>query len=43
MQFNCSCIHSEVVNTNRILDNKEADINLYEVLSVDKYELERFY
>lgn len=43
MQFNCSYVHSEVVNTNRILDNKEADVNLYEVLSVDKYELERFY
>lgn len=43
VQFNCSCVHSEVVNTNRILDNKEADVNLYEVLSVDKYELERFY
>ena len=43
MQFNCSYIDSEVVNTNRILDNKEADINLHEVLSADKYGLERFY
>lgn len=43
MRFNCSYIHGEVVNTNRILGNKEADINLDEVLSAAKYELERFY
>lgn len=43
VQFNCSYIHTEVVNTNGILDDNEADINLYEVFSADKYELERFY
>lgn len=43
MQFDSIFVSRVIVNTNRTLGNKEADINLYAVLSMDKYELEWFY
>lgn len=42
VQFKCRCIHSKVIKTNRILDDRGRYKSL-RFLLMDKYELERFH